>query len=101
MSNLATVLDSQGKYADAEAMNCQMLEIMEEVLGKTHPYTLTSIYCLAYLLQKKREYEEASLLYQRACTGYNLLLGCEHPTTKACVSHYSIMLSSLQESNGI
>ena len=101
MSNLAGVLGSQGKYADAEAMNRQTLEIREEVLGKTHPDTLTSVYCLAYLLQKKQEYKEASLLYQRACTGYNLSLGSEHPTTKACVNHYSIMLSSLQESNGI
>jgi tetratricopeptide (TPR) repeat protein len=101
MNNLALVLNSQGKYADAEAINRQTLEISEEMLGKTHPDTLTSVYCLAYLLQKKQEYEEASLLYQRACTGYNLLLGSEHPTTKACVNHYSIMLSSLQESNGI
>jgi tetratricopeptide (TPR) repeat protein len=101
MSNLALVLDSQGKYADAEAMNRQTLEIREEILGKTHPDTLTSVYCLAYLLQEKREYEEASLLYQRACTGYNLSLGSEHPTTKACTNHYSIMLSSLQESSGI
>ena len=101
MSNLAGVLDSQGKYADAEAMNRQTLEIREEVLGKMHPDTLTSVYCLAYLLQKKQEYEEASLLYHRACTGYNLSLGSEHPTTKACVNHYSIMLSTIQESNEI
>ncbi|PMD26604.1 hypothetical protein NA56DRAFT_654415 [Hyaloscypha hepaticicola] len=101
MSNLALVLDSQGKYTDTEAMNRQTLEIKEEVLGKTHPDTLTSVYSLAYLLQKKREYKEASLLYQRACTGYNLSLGSEHPITKACVNHYSIMLNSLQESNGI
>jgi hypothetical protein len=100
MSNLAGVLDRQGKYADAEAINRQTLEIREEVLGKTHPNTLTSVYCLAYLLQKKQEYKEASLLYQRACTGYNLSLGSEHPTTKACVNHYSTMLSNLQESNG-
>ncbi|KAG4433370.1 hypothetical protein IFR05_011154 [Cadophora sp. M221] len=42
MSNLAGVLDRQGKYAEAEAMNRQTLEIKEEVLGKTHPSTLTS-----------------------------------------------------------
>ena len=63
MSNLALVLDRQGKYANAEAINRQTLEIREEVLGKTHPDTLTSVYCLAYLLQKKQEYKEALLLY--------------------------------------
>jgi hypothetical protein len=35
MDNLAEVLGRQGKYAEAEAMNRQTLEIREEVLGKT------------------------------------------------------------------
>jgi len=97
MGNLAAVLDRQGKYADAEAMNRQTLEIREEVLGKTHPDTLISVYCLAYLLQNKQEYEEASILYERACTSYKLSLGSEYPTTKACVNHYSAMLNSFEE----
>ena len=78
-------------------MNRQTLAISEEVLGKTHPDTLTSVYCLAHLLQKKEEYEEASILYQRAWTGYQLSLGSEHPTTKACVNHYSVMLNHLDQ----
>ena len=32
------------------------VEISEEVLGKTHPNTLTSVYCRAYLLQNKQEF---------------------------------------------
>ena len=67
-------------------MNRQTLEIREEILGKMHPDTLASVYNLAYLLEKKQEYEEASLLYERACTGYNLVLGSEHPDTKACMN---------------
>jgi len=43
MSNLALVLDSQGKYAEAETMNRQTLELKEEVLGKTHPETRPSV----------------------------------------------------------
>jgi hypothetical protein len=50
MSNLAGVLDSQGKYGEAEAMNRQTLARREKVLGPEHPDTLTSIYCLAHLL---------------------------------------------------
>ena len=63
MSNLAGVLDRQGKYADTETMNRQTLKIREEVLSKTYPDTLISVYCLAYLLQKKQENKEALLLY--------------------------------------
>lgn len=96
MSNLALVLDSQGKYADAEAMNRQTLEIKEEVLGKRHPDTLMSVYCLAYLLQNKHEYEEASILYKRAFSGFQSSLGSEHPTTRACANDYSAMLSSFK-----
>ena len=48
---------------NAEAMNRKTLAIKEEVLGKTHPETLMSVYCLAHLLQKTEEYEEASILY--------------------------------------
>ncbi|KAG4420607.1 hypothetical protein IFR04_006314 [Cadophora malorum] len=97
MSNLALVFDKQGKYADAEAMNRQTLEIQEEVLGKTHPNTLMSVYCLAHVLQNRCEYDEASILYQRACTGFELSLSFEHPTTEACLKHYSEMLRSLEQ----
>ena len=41
MSNLALVLDSQGKYEEAEAMNRQTLARREKVLGPEHPDTLT------------------------------------------------------------
>jgi tetratricopeptide (TPR) repeat protein len=99
MINLAGVLDKQGKYAEAESLNRQTLELSEEVLGKTHPETLTSVYCLAYLLQSRKEYEEASILYERACSGYKSSLGSKHPTTIACISHYSAMLSNIREGN--
>ena len=32
---------------------------METVLGKEHPDTLTSVYCLAYLLHQKKRYKDA------------------------------------------
>jgi tetratricopeptide (TPR) repeat protein len=99
MSNLATVLDSQGKYTEAEAINRQTLELTEEVLGKTHPETLASVYCLAYLLESKKEYEEASILYQRACTGFKSSLGSEHPTTVDCTWNYSAMLDNIGKGN--
>lgn len=56
-----------------------------------HPDTLTSVYCLAYLLHKGRRYEEASRLYQRACNGYSQKLSSQHPTTVACRNHFEAM----------
>jgi hypothetical protein len=50
MSNLAQVLNSQGKDEAAEAMHKQTLTVCEKVLRYKHSDTLTSVYCLPYLL---------------------------------------------------
>jgi hypothetical protein len=50
ISNLAGVLDRQGKYKEVEAINRQTLALCEKVLRPEYLDTLTSIYCLAYLL---------------------------------------------------
>jgi hypothetical protein len=50
MSNLALLLDRQGKYEDAEAMNRQTLALRKKVLGPEHPDMLLSVYCLANFL---------------------------------------------------
>ncbi|KAI1521277.1 TPR-10 multi-domain protein, partial [Pyrenophora tritici-repentis] len=43
VSELGLVLESQGKYEEAEAMHCRALEEYEEVLGREHPDTPTSV----------------------------------------------------------
>ncbi|OCK99605.1 uncharacterized protein K441DRAFT_724667 [Cenococcum geophilum 1.58] len=50
VSNLGSVLESQGKYKEAEAMHRRALEGYKKVLRLKHPHTLTSVYCLAHLL---------------------------------------------------
>jgi hypothetical protein len=50
MNNLALVLDSQGKYDEAEGMHRQTLDLMEKVLGREHLSTLTSMNNLAVVL---------------------------------------------------
>jgi tetratricopeptide (TPR) repeat protein len=40
MSNLALVLDNQGKYAEAEKLYQKALALSQKVLGAEHPYTL-------------------------------------------------------------
>jgi hypothetical protein len=95
---LASVLDSQGKYEEAEAMQRQTLARKEMVLGPEHPSTLTSIYCLAYLLTHQQRYYESLPLYKRACAGYEAVLGKDHPTTRACHQHYADALASQERS---
>jgi tetratricopeptide (TPR) repeat protein len=97
MNNLALVLDSQGKYEEAEAMHRQTLAMREKVLGCEHLNTLTSVYCLAYLLAKQRMFEESLDLYRRACDGYSKVLGEHHLTTRTCRQHCSKVLKSQEQ----
>jgi hypothetical protein len=91
------VLESQGKYEEAEAMNRQTLALRETVLGHEHPETLISVYCLAYLLASRHCYDESFLLYERACAAFPTVLGEDHPTTRVCRQHYSIALASQKQ----
>ncbi|KAF2733217.1 tetratricopeptide repeat domain protein, partial [Polyplosphaeria fusca] len=67
------------------------LEGYEKALGKDHPDTLTSVYCLAHLLHTTRRYTEAAELYQRAYDGRVRSLGPQHPRTIACGKHFSAL----------
>ena len=48
--NLAVLLCQQGKYAKAEAMHRQALQLLETALGKDHVYTFKSMMVLAVSL---------------------------------------------------
>jgi hypothetical protein len=97
MSNLALVLDRQGKYEEAEAMNRQTLALKETVLGHEHPDTLMSVYCLAYFLASRHCYAESFVLYERACAAYPAVLGEDHPTTRVWRQNYSKALASQKQ----
>jgi tetratricopeptide (TPR) repeat protein len=81
MNNLAGVLRSQGKYEKAEKMHRQTLELSEEVLGKKHPFTLTSINNLAGVLDSQGKYEKAEEIYQQTLELREEVLGRKHPDT--------------------
>lgn len=65
MSNLASVLQDQGKYEQGEEMGRRALAERKKVLGVDHPQMLTSVYCLAYLLNARQDLNGALKLYQR------------------------------------
>ena len=86
------MLESQGKYEEAESMNRRALEGRERELGVNHPSTLASVYGLAFLLCSLRRYDPAVELYQRACNGCEIALGHDHPTALACKRDYFCLL---------
>ncbi|KAI9781829.1 MAG: hypothetical protein M1816_002179, partial [Peltula sp. TS41687] len=92
VSNLAGVLQHQGKYEAAEEMNRRALEGYEKALGKEHPHTLTSVSNLAGVLQDQGKYEAAEEMNRRALEGREKALGKEHPHTLNSVSNLARVL---------
>ncbi|KAI1445141.1 Tetratricopeptide repeat-domain-containing protein [Annulohypoxylon stygium] len=81
MNNLALVLDSQGKYEEAEQMHRQTLELSERVLGKENPDTLDSMNNLALVLDSQGKYEEAEQMHRQTLELRERVLGRENPST--------------------
>jgi len=79
------MLNKQGKYIDTEAMNRQMLEIKEEVLGKTHPFTLITINNLALVLDRQGKYINAKAINRQTLKISEEVLGKTHPNTLTSV----------------
>ncbi|KFY17491.1 hypothetical protein V492_00633, partial [Pseudogymnoascus sp. VKM F-4246] len=92
VSNLASVLGSQGKYEGAESMIRRALDGRERELGVNHPDTLDSINNLALALWSQGKYEEAESMNRRALEERERELGVNHPDTLASVNNLALVL---------
>ncbi|RDW57770.1 hypothetical protein BP5796_12571 [Coleophoma crateriformis] len=81
MMGLANSLSQQGKYAEAEAMDRQTLQLGETVLGKEHPDTLGSMNNLAESLRRQGKYVEAEAMDRQTLQLKETVLGKDHPET--------------------
>lgn len=78
---------NEGKYAQAEALNLQTLEIRRRVLGPEHPDTLMSINNLAVVYFDEGKYAQAEALFSQTLEIMRRVLGPEHPATKSAPRH--------------
>ncbi|OBT40517.1 hypothetical protein VE00_08999 [Pseudogymnoascus sp. WSF 3629] len=92
VSNLASVLQSQGRFEEAESMNRRALEGMERELGVNHLDTLASISNLASVLLSQGRYEEAASMNRRALEGRERELGVNHPHTLTSINNLASVL---------
>jgi hypothetical protein len=74
-------LSDQGKHADAERIEREVLEARKRVLGAEHPDTLTSANNLAASLADQGKYAEAERMLHAALASHRRLLGPAHPYT--------------------
>jgi tetratricopeptide (TPR) repeat protein len=96
LNALAWLLETAGRYGEAEPLLEEAWRIREHVLGGEHPETLASVGNLASLYEIQGRYAEAEPLYQRALAAGERVLGEEHPDTLTSVNN----LAGLYESQG-
>ncbi|KAG0127675.1 hypothetical protein HOY82DRAFT_671995 [Tuber indicum] len=63
---LAVILESQGRYTEAESLSRRVLRGTEKILGPGHPDTQTSVNNLAAVLHRLGNYTEAEGMFRRA-----------------------------------
>jgi hypothetical protein len=82
MVRLAMVYIAQDRYAEAEVMGVQVLELRREVLGERHPDTLYSMQSLALVCNLQGRDNDAISLMDECLQLRREVLGLEHPSTK-------------------
>lgn len=75
MHNLATVLEYQGRYVEAEGIYRQALRPKQKVLGHEHSDTLHGKYKLAGALLDQGRYAEAEAMYRQTLQLTEKMLG--------------------------
>jgi tetratricopeptide (TPR) repeat protein len=92
LHNLGTCSQFQGKYAEAEVLYRESLQLREKVLGPEHPDTLASINNLAGSLYQQRRFAEAEAIDRQTLQLKEKILGPEHPDTLMSMNNFANLL---------
>jgi hypothetical protein len=92
-SNLARSLSRQGKYADAERIQREVLGERERVLGAEHPRTLSTANNLAATLSNQGKHSEAEAIQHEVLGVQKRVLGPEHPDTLTSANNLATVLA--------
>ena len=86
-----SILLGQGKYAQAEALFSQTLEIQRRVLGPEHASTLMSMDNLASVQYVQGKYAQAQALFNQTLEVRRRVLGPDNPDTLETLSAFAAM----------
>jgi Tfp pilus assembly protein PilF len=92
--NCGWYLLGRGRYEEAEVMCRRALEVREEVLGREHSDTLTSVSNLGNVLSGQGKYEEVEVMYRRALEAQEKVLRRENPDTASSASNVGNVFSN-------
>jgi hypothetical protein len=81
MGNLATVVESEDRYPEAERMQRGVLERVSRALGPDHPLTALALYNIGDVLHEEHRYSEAAVYLRKTVEIQRRVLGIAHPDT--------------------
>jgi tetratricopeptide (TPR) repeat protein len=87
------VLKNQGKYEEAEDILRRAFRLIDTMLGKEHPLTLTSINNLATVLRSQGKYKKAEDIHRQALRLREMVLSKEYSNILTSINDLAIMLS--------
>ncbi|KAB5569897.1 hypothetical protein GE09DRAFT_1217349 [Coniochaeta sp. 2T2.1] len=85
MGNLAVTLGDMGKLEQAAALEKEVLEKMQRILGHEHPDTISAMNNFAITLGDMGKLDEAAAMFQEVLEKRQRILGDEHPATDQAV----------------
>ena len=99
LNDMAELYYSQGRYAEAEPLFIEALEMRKQLLGSAHPHVAKSFNNLAGLYSDQGRYAEAEPLYTKAVTIRISQLGQAHPHTQNVQREYLMFLQKVAFEN--
>ncbi len=94
ISNMGSLLQSQGKLVQAEPYFREALEKRRRVLGEEHPETLTAINNMGGLLEAQGKLDQAEPYFREALERRRRVLGEEHPNTLGSINNMGFLLEA-------
>ncbi|KAE8320572.1 hypothetical protein BDV39DRAFT_211546 [Aspergillus sergii] len=91
VSNLASVLDSQSQYKEAEAVHRRGLEVSEKLLGPEQPDALTTMASLASKIGNQGQWKDAEDLEVQVLKGRERKLGPVYPDTLTDIGNLAVV----------
>src|ERR1700722_368582 len=92
-SQLGRYYEALGRYEIALKLEEDALNVRQELLGREHPDTLTSMSNLAEVLSDQGQYEQAEEMHRQALGLRETVLGHEHPSTLTSMNNLAGGLS--------
>ena len=92
LNDLALVLRDQGKFADAESLHREALELRRKIQGGENPDVAESLNNLALVLRSEGKLAESEKMHREALTMQKKIFGEDHLTIATSLNNLGLVL---------